>query len=808
MKTRRLMLLTGSSLLAIATSTPAQDTASAGFQLEEVVVTARRRAESLQDVPQTVDAVSAATLEQLNFTKFEDMQAIVPGLNMSAGATGYTTAATIRGASYQVESGATPTVEFYLNDGPIQSNYLFQAMYDLGQVEVLRGPQGTLRGRASPSGSITVTTRQPDLVEFGGYVDVTGTDQDATNYNGGINLPIVTDKLALRIAGLYDENEFDQVESINNSGDPSVRTKSGRATLRFEPNDAIQATVMYQYLERNLRSFDQAQSFGLAEPAAALVDPVIRAEDRLSVLEEARTSSQEQDMVTAQIDWRIGGQKLSYVGSWAEQTIGAFAPGDVGNVVPGRVFGQTLDTYQKQYSHELRLASEERLFDRFDYTVGAFHYKQTSPSDLTNQTLIGTAVPFPFPPFNIPAVPPYTVIPIAVADTPISRDGTIDETSFFANLTWHITDNTEVSGGVRYLIWKTTNGLTVAGNNLSSLDEEEKPTIYNFAVSHRFTEDFMIYGNYGRSWRDGPTAVGIFRPLTPNLEQFTELDPETSDSVEIGFKADFLENRLRVNLSAFHQDYKDYLYRGPAVWYVNLDRSGAVPAQFNFVSNVDGTIDGAELSVAYQPIESLRLNASLAYAKGEIDNGTVACNDFDGNGVPDGRIDGPVTVARILGSIPSASPLTEAVNSCVINDRMATAPDWTGTLDAEYSHPIGASLDGFVRGLYVYFPDNEQDPINIYDDVNAYGTLNLYTGLRSSDGAWEVSLFAKNLTETEEYLGQSGVNFGAFSTPYQQFNPAAPTSPTGASMTSSYMSARFTPEREIGLNVRYSFGSR
>src|SRR3546814_10786012 len=88
---------------------------------------------------------------------------------MSAGTTGYTTAATIRGASFQVESGSSPTVEFYLNDAPIQSNSLFNSMFDVGQIEVLRGPQGTLRGRASPSGSITVTTQKPDLYESGGY---------------------------------------------------------------------------------------------------------------------------------------------------------------------------------------------------------------------------------------------------------------------------------------------------------------------------------------------------------------------------------------------------------------------------------------------------------------------------------------------------------------------------------------------------------------------------------------------------------------------------------------------------------------
>src|SRR3546814_4591734 len=86
------------------------------FGIAEVIVTARRKSESLQDVPQTVNAVSNETLQKLNIQKFEDVQSIVPGLTMSAGTTGYTTAATIRGASFQVESGSSPTVEFYLNE--------------------------------------------------------------------------------------------------------------------------------------------------------------------------------------------------------------------------------------------------------------------------------------------------------------------------------------------------------------------------------------------------------------------------------------------------------------------------------------------------------------------------------------------------------------------------------------------------------------------------------------------------------------------------------------------------------------------
>ena len=153
-------------------------------------------------------------------------------------------------------------------------------MFDVGQIEVLRGPQGTLRGRASPSGSITVTTHQADTSEFGGYVSALGTDENSTQAQGAINIPLITDTLAVRVAGIYDETEYDHVKSIRNSEDPSQETKGGRVSLRWDASDAFTARLMYQYLERDLLSFDGYQSFHLVEPTAPVVNtatnPVIR----------------------------------------------------------------------------------------------------------------------------------------------------------------------------------------------------------------------------------------------------------------------------------------------------------------------------------------------------------------------------------------------------------------------------------------------------------------------------------------------------------------------------------------------------
>ncbi|HEX7853656.1 MAG TPA: Plug domain-containing protein [Sphingobium sp.] len=119
----------------------------------DIVVTARRKDELVQEVPATINVVSADQMEKLNFRTFTDVQQLVPGLSLEGGGS-YLTTATVRGVQFNpVASGTNPTVEFYLNDTPIASNFLFNSTFDLGQFELLRGPQGTLRGRASATKS-------------------------------------------------------------------------------------------------------------------------------------------------------------------------------------------------------------------------------------------------------------------------------------------------------------------------------------------------------------------------------------------------------------------------------------------------------------------------------------------------------------------------------------------------------------------------------------------------------------------------------------------------------------------------------
>jgi iron complex outermembrane receptor protein len=777
-----------------STGVPAENAAAREGVAADIIVTARRKDESLQDVPQTVNAVTGNTLEKLNIQHFEDVQSIVPGLTLSSGSNGYTTAATLRGASFQVESGATPTVEFYLNDALIQSLFLFQSIYDIGQIEVLKGPQGTLRGRASPSGSITVTTRRPDLEEFGGYVDMTGTSRGGINANAAVNVPLIADVLAVRIAGIVDENENDDSHSIANGTDPYARSKGGRASVRFEPTDWFKANVTYQHQQRKQKSYAEVESFSLVNPAAPPTNPIIEASDRDGLTDGANHNFIKQDLVTANLEARFAGQVLSYVGSYSKSTTTANTAQDLANAFPGFEFGQNIATNAKQYTHELRLSSEERLFGIFDYTIGAFHSDFKVHNEVTQQT----EVVFP--------LGGGQYLPVATVNTPITTAGRTKETSVFANLTAHIGDKTELSGGVRHIDFENTNALVVSGNTLAIGDgakRKDTPTVYNFSLSHRFNDSVLAYANTGSSFRQGPFAIGIFRPLTEGLDPFVDLKPETSKSYEVGVKSNFLDKRLRVNLAGFHQDFKNFIYRGALVNYVNQSFVNGgfvdVPSTFNFLANVPAKISGLDLDAAFQVTKRFSVGAAVSYAKGKIKNGLIACNDLNGDGIPDAAPGSP-TAAQIRAGAGG-----NAVASCRVNDRLSFAPTWNLTAQSEYDLPISDKVDGYLRGLFTYYPNNPNDPENQYDTVKAYGLLNVYLGIRAPNGAWEVSLFSKNITNTGRTLSRNDL---VQQTGVQVLLPPTFRTTAGTTINSGYVATTYTAPREFGLNLRFAFGSR
>lgn len=814
--------LTSASILAMASAAAAQSAPATGdaaattaeSTLGEIVVTARRRSESLQDVPQVVNAVTADALGKLNIQRFDDVQAVVPGLTLASNATGYQSGASLRGVTFDVVSGAPPTVAMYMNDAPVETNFLFQSLFDVGQIEVLRGPQGTARGMAAPSGAITLTTRKPNLSEFGGYGAVTVTDQHARNVQGAVNVPIITDKLAVRVAAVLDQDDFDGVNSIHSNIAPRQVTSAVRTSVSFEPSDALNVNLMWQHLDKKLDSFNQVAGAGTAR------NPAITPGDRVGVQNASNNLRQHMDVVTAQADSRIFGQHLSYVGSYTSSKLSSRSALDRGDVIPGVEIFQRNNTQSERTSHEIRLASDPAPGRLLDYTVGAFYYWSSTDGFITQP---GTYLPGAFGApgtFDPAAFNPRYVVPTTIDVPP-----TFQETSFFGNLTAHLGERTELSAGVRHIISVSTDRTTlrtaqgtiatrlpvpipcsvarlpdspypgfcdapVPGALLQDLSrhKSERPTIYNLSISHRFSRDFLVYANHGTSWRRGPNQVGIFNAENdPALASVIALNSETSRSYEVGFKSTLLDGRARLNVALYRQTFDDLIFRTAPVPYLSTNGTSASVATDNLTTNADAVIEGFDVDAALQITPSWNVSLAVSYADGRVDNDMIPCRDANFDGVPDA---GSPTVAsfRAAGT---------AVAFCQSSGSVSQNPLWNASLQTEYVHPLRDNVEGFVRGLVSYYPENNRQTAALV--IDAYSNVNLYAGVRAEDGAWELAVFAKNAFDVDKVLdlGVDPLRTG----PVEAFF-GTQTGPSG------YRTARATPEREIGVNLRYAFGSR
>ncbi len=825
----------GVSFLAFAPVAHAQAAEEPNPQLtgelaanNEIIVSARRRDESVQDVPQTVNVVTAEQVDKLNLRNFQEIASIVPGLTMTQESS-FSSRATVRGLAFVPEaSGNNPSVEFYLNDAPISSSFLFQSTYDFGQFELQRGPQGTLRGRASPSGSIAVTVRRPVLDSVGMVVNGTITNRHARKIDGALNLPIIENVLGIRLAGVVDNTRGTLVRSTKEISDPANnekpyrRTESIRGSVRFEPTDWIAANVMYQKLHTKDHSYAQNVSDSLFGGAAG-AGPVIRPFDRLSTEDQGQYAFQKHDVLVGNLDVRFAGQKLSYVGSYSKQTYSSISPQDQAdyfspprvNLAPrtlsdpagfrqactegtrglnlrpttGVFFQCTLGAGSTRKSHELRLASEDRIAGIFDYVVGVFHDRQNFPTYLTQET---------------PIVNTATRTITTVSRTAIERQGGSTEKSVFGNLVAHL-GSFELSGGLRYIDYKSNSSLRQGGVLTSSQRDHDDTVIYLASAKYQITPDMMVYAQTGSSWRAGPRVVGNFSVGPDGVSgpsalerQFTELPPETSKSYEIGLKTSFMDGRGRLNISAFYQKLKNYPFRGPQVAFVNYRLVSGLPSaevgNFRFVSPVPVTVKGIEAEASFQILPRWSIAANASYADGRIKNGTIACNDLNRDGVPDTNV-----VIPTLPALRAALPAGQNLAVCQgLNQRSLTTPKFGANIQSEYGFEIGPQFDGFVRGSATIFGSTNGDPANFADDVGSYGLLNLFAGFRDPDGAWEITAFAKNILRERKLLE---VGSGAITSTVR--------TPGTITYTSQYRGdVRVTAPREFGLSARIALGSR
>ncbi len=805
--------------LAAEASAAANDSAVA--TVNEVVVTARRKEETLQNVPMTVNAVTSKDLKQFNIFNGSDLTALAPGLQFRPNPGASDVNISLRGAGKGPGTAASPTVQTYFNEAPIRDTQAYQSIYDLGQVEVLRGPQGTLRGLPASSGAITFTSARPNLSRFGGSIQAAVSNRDQTRIEGAVNLPIVEDIFGVRLAAVHDHNDNGGVKSVNSTKKPYQHIDSWRASARFKPIDTLDMNVMYEQFWTDFANFNQVYGTGFRGPVlpANYNGPPIAVFDRLAVGKAPSHTKRHDQLLTGNIDWDLAPHlRLSYVGSYFK-----YRPHNYGGDNLGNFYGPSLPPSQDYHSPSQTVTQEARIESSgnkfWDFGVGAFYSKQTNRS-----LLFGSPATYLPGVFGAPRAPQslfsYNPLYSYTLNLTVPTGTTIK--AIYANSTFHITSKTELYVGARYTdsysrqqqIGGLTNGVSATGVpsaacalvpgsfpsvvrvgqcdlplaniSLAQPFTELKfhPWVYTASLTQHFSDDLTGYVTYGHSWRAGVTNFSI-ASTDPRIVGLSPSRPETSNNFEVGLKSNWLEHTLSINVAAFYQKFNGFEVFASAPYIDNTGPALAVHAPGSFNYNADAKVRGVDLEVSYRPSQNFYVSGFLNYAKGRLANAPIPCNDGNFDGIAD------AIIPTVAGFTAAGTPLA----TCKSNQSLTNQPDWSADLQAEYNMPISGSADAYIRTLSTYTAKNNFALTNFR--TKAYTMVNLFAGVRDHDSHWDVGVYARNLFNTKEQLinGASDI-----ATPTD-----SPTVGLGVGPTTGYRLVGVTDRREFGATVRYAF---
>jgi iron complex outermembrane receptor protein len=796
---RTALWLSGAAMLALPVAAFAQDRSAAdadSASTAEIIVTATRQNESLQAVPMAVNVATGEKLQQLKIFDAKDIQQLAPGLEMT-NTSGRNNTTTLRGISFDPDQGSAPAVQVYLNEIPTDAQTAYTAIYDIQQVEVLRGPQGLLRGLSAPAGSITITTRKPNFDKVEGFAQATATDRGGYNVQGGVSLPF-SDTLALRVAGVVDGNRVNFVRDINRNGQRSYsRTESARATLGWKPSPDFTAYLTYQYLTADTLQFQQVVGDGntplysfVPYGLGALVPdtdsgrsgPTLGVKDRAAVQEGDFRNQNETHIVNLQFDWNLGPATLSFVGAHQFSKLLQSRDLDAGNAVPGYIATSGIVIPYLTNTAEVRLHSNNT--QGLTWGIGAFYQRLTGDVvvDQRQDTFIA--------PVN-PAIP--TSVDARSAHIVVPTNATV--WSFNGNLGYK-TGKLSIEGGLRYTInqgiTKTdvylTPELATSPNPIVGIPPEYQrhvrhPITGGATIDYAFSPQFNAYASYGHSYRDGVAAVALPAGISPDI---LVTKPEKTDSYEVGIKGSVFDRRINYSVAAFYQTFKNFLGRFDGIFIDGPFND--TQAGLNF--NGDAKSKGVEATLDGKLTDNWSFGVAGSYVRARWSNAMLPCNDYAHTGIPN---------ANGTPSVNPGSNLNGNISLCRTSTRLADVPDFSLTANTEIRFPM-ATVTPFIRALFTYRPAFYSDRIQY--NYQSRELLNLFAGIRTADERFEIDLFARNLLNQQRI---SNISLGnAVQSSFCQpgyFLDGSKCNGQGAPMDSGYRLVNVTNPREFGITV-------
>jgi len=723
-------LLLGCAALALSAGGALAQETDGGIAVEEIVVTAQKRSENLQDVPVSVTAFSAESLESRGVTNVIGLNNLAPGLRVSSGDAAANPKIFIRGVGLSdFNPNSSSGVGIYV-DGVYVGSPLAQmaGFFDIGQIEILRGPQGTLYGRNTNGGAVNITTRRPTQ-SFAADASAEYATYDAVNLTAGVGGPVIDDVLAIRVAGQYVKDEGYTYNRVTGDDVNATDYWAIRASALWTPTPDFEGLFQVnrfanrgdatQTQHRGTMAFDPSAAGpdGMCAPAfytSGLCGDAFGYADLDGNDRALDANSQGKDKIdlfgaSAQLTWDLGPVSLVSVTaySWAHRN--AFENTD-GN--PFQMLEINYVARQQQFTQELRLQSDDNPDSRLKWVAGAYFMDETV-KDASTQDVLRALRPTPdF--FDIGAS-------IAAFSYPYTQD--TRSYAVFGQADYNLTDRLVATVGLRYSAdeKKMDYRSQAEGGLVVLLDFEDEKTFSAWSgrlgLRYELTDDVNVYATYNRGFKSG----GFFGGLATTAEEMEPYDNEQLDSFEIGVKSQLFDRRVRLNASAFYYDYQDQQVFAQTV------RNGLTVLVLDNAANSE--VYGAEIEGTARITENFSVDAGLSLLKAEF--GEYLFDDGD--------------------------PLT--IDPDYSGNTLPQAPEVTFNVAARYSYPLanGAELNGTVDAAYsskIYFDNSNAERLS----QDAVWVVGAQGGWTSPDGKIELGAFARNLFDETYAVSISNID--------------------------------------------------
>ncbi|MDG0979940.1 MAG: TonB-dependent receptor [Halieaceae bacterium] len=743
--------LVGATALAVMTLSGA---AAAQMQLEEVVVTAQKRAESAQDVPVALTAISGDAIENMGIGNMGDLTQMSSSLTIQESGNRNESPVSIRGiGTFSYAIGVEPSVSVIIDEVPVATTgQAFANLADVERVEVLRGPQSTLFGKNASAGVINIVTKNPSE-EFEGSVEVTGADDDYYRFAGSVSGPI-SDSVGFRLNAYYDDFGGN-IENVLGGDDLQATESQGvRAKVRFDASKDLTVTVTADYNELD-QTFSAStfrevspdaqwlKNFGLGVPQSVWFDGIGLKAGENNFKGAATTipsSSSEDYSLAVKAEYQMGEHLVTSITGWRNWEYTNLTDLDGAADLFGSSWDQGSFYEIDQITQEIRVASPAS--DVFEYVAGLWY----SQSDYDRS-------------FNRKPLIPGTTV--AKSDW-VAYAGN-EALSVFGQGTLKVSDNVHVIAGLRYQMEDVEVQFDNAVNGGSySGSDDDSVMVGRAAVQYFVNDDVMWYASYARGYK------GQAYNTTSSFNQFQADNPvgtEDSDSYEVGVKGDFMDGRLRVNANYFMVNYTGFQAQSGVI---NPD-TGAIELSLDNVGELETS--GVELDVTALLSDNLLLNVGASWTDATIEEfGTAEC--YTGQTAAQGCVPNPLGGGNVQDL--AGKPLNNS-------------PDLKVVVGLDYSFSVDENFDGFMRAHYQW-----QDEVNfaLTQDPNAvlgsYGLLNLSAGFESMDGRYTVTGFINNALDDFYVTALPNLSSLYGATVIQQIVPR-------------------NAERIMGVRVKYNF---